>query len=250
MTKLHQVVALAEGKKTNSQKVLTKAYHTLQKGTGENSPFSGIERTYEPLEEGSEVFPTESKRVQVKVKDAVAEVQATLEETWNCLLTQDSANTEARASVTVDGKELVKDVPVTYLMYMEKQLTDLATFVEKLPTLDPAFDWEYDENSDAYVTKPTKTHKTKKLPVVIKKAEATKEHPAQVEIVSEDKIVGYWTTRHFNGCIPAKDKNDMLARVRKLQDAVKVARTEANDREVKQRNESKQLLQYVFGDVK
>lgn len=251
MTKLHQIVALAEGKKTNGQKILTKAYHMLQKGAGENSPFAGIERTYEKKsEEDSETFPAESKRVQFKVKDSVGEVKDCLEELWNTLLTQDVANTSAKADVTVDGKVLAKDVPVTHLMYLEKQLTDLGTFVDKLPTLDPAFDWTFDDNSDAYATKTTQTHKTKKVPRVIEKYKHTEEHPAQVELIYEDKVVGYWNTRHFNGCIPAKDKNDMLARVRRLQDAVKVARTKANDIEVEEQKQAKDLLAYVFGDVK
>jgi hypothetical protein len=42
----------------------------------------------------------------------------------------------------------------------------------------------------------------------------------------------------------------MLARVRRLQDAVKVARTKANDIEVEEQKQAKDLLAYVFGDVK
>lgn len=250
MTKLHQIVALAEGKKSNGQKVLTRVHHALQKSSGENSPFSGIERVYTPNTEEGEKFPAESKRVQVKVKDSILEVQNCLEDLWNCLLTQDMANTSAKADVVVDGKVLAKDMPVTHLMYLEKQLTDIGTFVEKLPTLDPAFDWDFDENSDAYATKTIQTHKTKKIPRVIEKYKHTEEHPAQVELIYEDTVVGLWNTKHFNGCVPAKVKNDMLARVRKLQDAVKIARTKANDIEVEDQKQAKDLLNYVFGDVK
>ena len=121
----------------------------------------------------------------------------------------------------MDFLKLATDVPVTHLMYLEKQVTDLATFVEKLPTLDPAYAWEFSPEADCYAAPPTRTTKTKKTPAKFVKAEATDKHPAQVEVFHEDVTIGHWTTRLFNGCIPAKEKNDMMVRVRKLQEAIK-----------------------------
>ena len=142
-------------------------------------------------------------------------------ELFDIVATQDQANCIARANVTVDNVAVLKDVPVTTLLFLEKQLVDMHTFVEKLPTLDPGESWSYNPDVDHYASEPYQTSKTKKVMKNHVKAEATKEHPAQVETYTEDVIVGYWTTVKFSGAIPAKEKNEILDRVRKLQEAVK-----------------------------
>jgi hypothetical protein len=78
------------------------------------------------------------------------------------------------------------------------------------------------------------------------KYEATKEHPAQVEMYMEDVWVGTWTIVKSSGAIPAATRNAMLERVRKLLDAVKAAREEANGIEVKPQKVGAAILGYVF----
>jgi hypothetical protein len=78
------------------------------------------------------------------------------------------------------------------------------------------------------------------------KYEATKEHPAQVEMYMEDVWVGTWTTTKFSGAIPAAVRNAMLERMRKLLDAVKTAREEANNLEVRPVKVGAALLGYIF----
>ncbi len=76
--------------------------------------------------------------------------------------------------------------------------------------------------------------------------EATKEHPVQVEMCMEDIWVGTWTTTKFSGAIPAAARNMMLERVRKVSDAVKSAREQANGIEVKPQKLGDALLTYIF----
>jgi DNA replication initiation complex subunit (GINS family) len=149
--------------------------------------------------------------------------------------------------VTVDGKTILAAVPVTHLLFLEKQLVDLATLVGKLPTLDPAENWSHDPATDMYRSEPSETTRTKKVPRNHVKAEATKEHPAQVEMYYEDVTAGYWTATKFSGAISAADKNAMSERIRKLQDAVKLAREEANNIETKNQSTGGQILGYIFG---
>ena len=106
---------------------------------------------------------------------------------------------------------------MTYLLFLEKQLTDLHTFVKKLPVLDAAEAWAFDEATDAYSTAPTQTTRTKKVPRNHVKAEATEKHPAQVEVYFEDVLVGYWTTVKFSGALPQARSTSCKARVEKLQ---------------------------------
>ena len=142
---------------------------------------------------------------------------------------------------------LLKDVPVTHLLFLEKQLVDIHTFVEKLPTLDPAEAWQYNPEVDCFASDPYQTAKTKKVLKNHVKAEATKEHPAQVETYTEDVVVGYWTTVKFSGALPAREKNAILQRVRKLQEAVKSAREEANSVTVEPKKTGAEVFKYIFG---
>ena len=67
-------------------------------------------------------------------------------------MTKDKANCNARADVKVDDTVIVKDAPVTFLLFLEKQLNDLKTFVGKIPTLSSDEDWTFDANANLYKT--------------------------------------------------------------------------------------------------
>lgn len=242
MPKLHQLIAVLHGKKSQAQSVLTRVHHMIQK----SELLSGISRQYKPRDEDGERLPPESKQVQFTVPQAIAEASATLTELLDAVASQDITNCAATADIVVDGTALIHSVPVTHLLFLEKQLVDLHTFVDKLPTLDPAERWTYDAATGVYRTEVTETTRTKKIPKAFVKYEATKEHPAQVEMFHEDLLVGTWATTKFSGAIPADDKRDMLERVRKLQEAVKMAREGANSLDVIDLKTGKPLLSYVF----
>ena len=243
MAKLNQIIAVEKGVKAKSFADLTAAHHDVQK----TALLSGLSRTYQPRDEEGEQLPPESTRVQVKAEDAIATTAATLTRLFDVTATKDWANCVAKADVTVDGHTLVEGAPVSYLLFLEKQLVDLHTFVKKLPVLDPSESWTRDESSDAWRTEPVKTHRTKKVYRNHVKAEATKEHPAQVEVYTEDATVGYWTLVKFSGALPARRVNDLLERVEKLQHAVKFAREEANGTEVTDQHVGGAVFGYLFG---
>ena len=241
--KLNQVIAVVQGKKTQAHKAITEAHQTLQK-TG---LLDGLNRTYRPKHEDGDQQPPEQKLVQVTVPATVRVVRATLTEMFDVILTQEVANTVAKADVRVDGRVILPKVPVTYLLFLEKQLTDLHTFVEKLPTLDPGEEWTYNASIDGYTSRPYETLKTKKVMKNHEKAPATDKHPAQVEVYTEDVVVGTWTNIKHSGAIPLKERNEMLARVQRLQDAVKVAREEANSIDAVPQKAGEAVLNYIFG---
>ena len=184
--------------------------------------------------------------MQVRAEDILRDTAASLTRLFDVTATKDHANCTARADVVVDGRPLLTDVPVTYLLFLEKQLTDLHTFVKKLPTLDPADTWEFDENVGFYATDPVETVRTKKVPRVLVKAAATEKHPAQTEVYYEDVPVGYWRTVKFSGALPATRVVELLGRIERLQQAVKVAREEANNAEVTQEKLGDRVFAYLF----
>jgi hypothetical protein len=63
----------------------------------------------------------------------------------------------------LDGKVVLKDAPVPFLLFLEKNLLDLQTVVGKVPTLDKAEEWHFDAARGYHVTEPTLKTSTKKV---------------------------------------------------------------------------------------
>ncbi|WP_431774970.1 hypothetical protein [Streptomyces cucumeris] len=243
MAKLNQIIAVEKGVKSKAQQDVTAA----QRGLDKPALLAGISRTYQPKDEEGEQLPPESTRVQVKAEDVLRDTSATLTRLFDVTATKDWANCEARADIEVEGRTLLREVPVSYLLFLEKQLADLGGFIRRLPTLDGAESWTLDPSTDAWKTEAVRTVRTKKVPRNHVKAEATEKHPAQVEVYYEDIPVGYWTTVKFSGALPARRVNELLARVEKLQQAVKFAREEANGAEVTDQRVGDVVFGYLFG---
>ena len=244
MARLNQIIAIEKGIKSGTLRDLTDAHHGLQKP----ALLSGISRTYQPKDEEGEQLPAESTKVQIKAEDVIRKTVEVLARLFDVTATKDWTNCRARADVVVEGRTLLAQVPATYLLFLEKQLVDLHTFVKKLPVLDAAETWVFDSSADCWATEPVQTVRTKKVPRNHVKAEATDKHPAQVEVYHEDVTVGYWRTVKFSGALPARRVNEVLARVERLQEAVKFAREEANSTEVDEQKVGERLFDYLFAE--
>ena len=244
MPKLNQILAIEAGLKTRSKEGLTKAYHALQK----TDLLSGISRVYTPLDENDrELLPPETKNVQATANDMIADTSRILTELFDVTATKDYTNCEARADIIVDGKTLLVGVPATYLLFLEKQLVDLVTFIKRLPVLDAAEEWRFDEARGVWATATTETQRTRKVMKNHVKAEATDKHPAQVETYTEDVPVGRWRTVKFSGALPKPRVEELLERVTTLQKAVLMAREQANMTEAKPQQVGGVLFDYLFG---
>ncbi len=239
---LNQIVATEGGLKARTMSQLTKAYQLLDK----QALLAGISRQYQPRDAEGEQLPAESTPVQVRVPEVMDEVSAALARMFDVTLTKDVANCQAKADIVVDGRVLLADAPVTFLMTLEKKLVDVGTFVAKLPVHDIAEKWSWDPNANAYATAVTQTTRTKKLPRNHVLAPATDKHPAQVQMYTEDKVVGDWLTVKFSGALPAERKAELMARVDTLIDAVRVAREVANTITVTDREVGAQIFGYLF----
>ncbi|KAB8141740.1 hypothetical protein F8S13_18540 [Chloroflexia bacterium SDU3-3] len=242
MAKLNQIIAVEKGVKSRTFQELTEAHHALQKP----ALLAGIARTYRPKDDEGEQLPPESTRVQVRAEEMIQQTAQILSRLFDITATKDWTNCVAQADVVVDGQVLLAKVPVSYLLFLEKQLIDIHTFVKKLPTLDSSESWSFDASADAWATDAVQTLKTKKIPRNHVKAEATDKHPAQVEVYYEDVTVGYWRTVKFSGALPAKRVSELLERVEKLQNAVKFAREEANNTEATDQKLGEKVFHFLF----
>lgn len=243
--RLNAIVAIERDVKTRAYKDLSKEHALLQKP----ALAMGMQRTYAPKDDDGERFPPESVNVQVRVKDALVEVHERMRELFDITLTKDVANQTASADVVLDdGTSIAAAVPVPTLLFLEKQLSDLHTFVTKLPTLDPAERWTFDVAQGVYVTPPTETVKTKKIKRALVLFPATQEHPAQTQLIDEDVIAGTWTTIKHSGAIPDDRRREVLKRIEQLSKAVKEARERANMLECDEKKIADTVFGYLFKD--
>lgn len=244
MTKLNQILAIEKGVKNKAHRTKTEAYQTLPK----TPLFSGLSKVYTPRDEEGEQLPPESQKVQFKSNVLIGEVSEALTRLFDVTATKDLANTDASADIIVDGDVLVPHVPVTTLLFLEKELEDLDTFIGKIPQLDPAQNWTYDQNAGVYKADPVETARSKKVPKNHVKYEATPEHPAQVEMYYEDIQVGVWRKVEFSGALPADRIAELKTRVDKLRTAVKFAREQANLTEVADVHIGENILGFLFSE--
>ena len=179
--KLNQVIAVVKGVKSRTQKLLTESHRGWNK-----EAISGIAKTYSPKADDGDPLPSESKTIHLNMPEKIRDTMDQVASFLDVVMTQEQGNTHAKGTIELDGKSFLMDVPVTSLLFLEHQLVDLHTFVSNLPTLPPDREWKFDKNRNCHVTDPINSVRTQKVPKVIVKYEATKEHPAQTELFSED----------------------------------------------------------------
>lgn len=242
-TKLNQIIAIEKGVKSRASQSVNENYKLIQKP----ELFSGFDKKYQPKDDEGEKLPNENKFVQYQGQIVLQQLQKSMTDLFEVTARKDWTNMVAKADVVVDGIIVVKDSPVTFLLFLEKNLTDLRTFVSSLPTLDPAEDWSVDINSGLYKTAPVSTHRTKKVQKPLVMFPATPEHPAQTQMVTEDIIAGFWTTVKLSGAVAKPQVAIYLDKIEKLIKSVKEAREEANmTQEVESPNVGLAVFGYVF----
>lgn len=241
---LNQLLGVKQGIKSRSYTITTELFRKAQK-----APLvSGIVRTYLPRDDDGDRLPSETTRVQINIEELLNEIADQVTPLLDVQFQVDEANTRAFADVTVDGQLIVADAPATYLLFLDKQLTDWKAILDKLPLLDPSEAWSQDpnENSGVYRTAPVQTVKTKKVPRNHVLQAATDKHPAQVQVYHEDVPVGDWTTVRFSGAVPAARLSELRERVEKLIIAVKQARELANETEVEDGHPGPRVFRYLI----
>lgn len=242
MRKLNAIIAIEKGVKSRVYGEVT----TLHKDSQKAEPFNGFARTYRKKADDGEDYAPEKKVVQLNAETVLKRVAKLQSELFDVEATKDWGNCKATADVVVDGVTLLKGAPATYLLFLEKQLTDTRTFIEKMPTLDAGDEWTTDPNTGLFRTEKTSAHKTAKVQEPLVLFPATPEHPAQTQLVTRDVIVGWWDTVKHSGALPAPRKVALLERIDRLTKAVKTAREEANDTEVDEKRVGETIHGYLF----
>lgn len=247
MTRLNQIIAVEQGVKSDTDSTRTALLGEL----GNEGRLSGLTRTYRGRvseQDGGQVYAGERTKVQVTAEDVLSRLQKSLTRLFDVVLTKDSANASAKANISVNGRVIASDVPVTYFLFLERELGRLREFAEKLPVLDPAKDWtDQGAPPGQWKTETVTTDKTKKTPRNHIKFAGDQWHEPQIETYAEDVVEGWWDWVYFSGAVPARQKQGYLDRIGELQAAVKYAREEANSAQITDRHIASDLLGYIFG---
>lgn len=236
--KLNQVIAIEKGVKERASQAVANFNKIMQHG----NLAEGFIKTYTPREENGEDLPPETKRVQFKVDDIVQEFSEQLTELFDVTANKDWTNTEAVADVRIGDNVLLEKVPSTYLLFLEKQLDKFQEAVQKVPVLDPAVTWQWDEKQGFHRTSAITKFRTRKVQRPLVLYDATDKHPAQTQLITEDETVGTWEEVRYSGATSTVRKKQLLRRIDTLRKSVKVAREEANNSTV----QPKEVGQTVF----
>lgn len=241
--KLNQVLAIEKGAKTKSHRVISDVYKRLQNV----GLLEGLNRTYQPHnDEDTDSLPPENKLIQYRVPELLGELREELEDFFNIVAAKEIANATASVNVILeDGSVFLTNVPVTYLLFLDKQLTDLITLLGAIPVLEPGIEWSFDPAVNGFRSTPVQTVRTKKIPKPITLAEATEHHPAQVQLFTEDVPVGTWTAVKMSSAIPLATRTAMVEAANELLRAVRIARETANESEA----EKQTLAETIFNHI-
>jgi hypothetical protein len=218
MTKLHELLA--------AEKTPTGAWNQLYEDTlkkfknpahfyeGHSKSLAMIEDT--PNNKATEEQAREEKPVTTNVYDTLEYALDIFRKAEDLQYQKNATNRIATGTVMWRGSVLLENMPVDELLGLESRLTRIRALFSEIPTLDATKHWQKAEGLGAHVwetTYPEETTKTEKslFPVVM--SEATKEHPAQIQAVGKDVVVGKFTTIKRCGSATAEQKAEAIKRV-------------------------------------
>jgi len=250
--KLHELIAVEKDLKQVSNKVVIECSKTLK---ARSAHFLEQSKKYEPKDQEDQDIPDQEFIPMVTtVRDKLDYVEEHLVKQLDAVLQKESTNTQAKADLVITDskgqeKTLLADVPVTVLVQYEGILENMRNNIYNvIPTLDPGREWTQDETNDkVWKANTVERVRTKKVPSVLKLAEATEHHKEQVQVVQVDQTVGTWKNDVRSGAFSPKQKSEILSRVEELLAGVKKARARANDIQVVEANIGREMFNYING---
>jgi hypothetical protein len=240
--KLHQLNAIIGSIRSQDQTIWDKAQAALRN----QKAMTGRSRVYTPKDDGEDKLPAEYQKVQLVAADVTELAARAHAVQLDAELTQDTANTQARADLVVEGVTIASDVPVSALLRLEARLVTVASFVRAIPVQDQSEDWAWDANRRAYASAPVTTVKTKKVPRASVLVDPTQFHRAEIREWAEDVLTGTWETTELTGTMPEAARQEIIRRVGALTVAVKAAREAANTIDVTDRKIGTAIFDYLL----
>jgi hypothetical protein len=237
MSKLHELLA---AEKTPNAAWNELFESTMKKFKSPGHFYEGHSKTLAMIEDSPankavEAQAREEKPVTTTVNDTLDYALDIYCRAEDLQLQKNEANARARGTVMLNGEEFLPNLTVDELLGLESRLGKLRLLVAELPTLDATKHWTQPEGGQPNVWEtrfPEETTKTEKRVTPVIMSPATDKHPAQVQAVAVDAVVGRFTTVRRSGAATALQKATALKVLDTLLVEVKQARMRANETEV------------------
>ena len=246
-TQLHQLLAVEKDRKRRAASILTEATAVFK---GKKELFDGFVNKIVSTQDDAPFLENEQKEMVTSVIEKLDYTFKTISDALNLTLSKEETNSKgnAKAELVVDGKNY-GSFSATSLLALENNIEQVFLLLKEIPTLDTTSKWVTNPNRDDVkdLEIPEKQYKTQKKSRAIVLYEATKEHPAQVQLQAEDVQIGYWETHKTTGRFTPREKTDILSRVETLLEAVKTSRSKANTAEVEDVTVANDLFKYILG---
>jgi len=245
---LHEILAVVGSLDGAKDKIIAEAQNTFTKkaahfmGWHKKLEMHDEARKQEEIEENQALVTTVMAKLDYMKKSCVRFYDAKFQ--------KETGGQLAKADIVIDDQVLASDVPVYFLLELEKELKQLRVVYDSIPTLAPGVEWKKAEDIGdgiwraANKLQKTKTEKTPQHKIIVP---ATKEHPAQIREWNEDKVVGMYITDTWSGMLSPAEKSVLLDRFDKLLRAVKKARQRANGTEVPKVTIGSAIFSYIHG---
>lgn len=234
MPKLHEILAAEDTVVSAATKLMAE---TADKFNKHSEFFMGSTRTLKrvndsPEDQAKELASRTAKNLATTVPATMDYAFGVVARMLDLKMRKHATNQVAQADVVLDGKTLMSEVPVDFLLDMEKLLPQWRDMFLRMPTLDPSKEWVTQQKGVYKLREPVTSAQTEKIMYPIVMAPATDKHPAQVKEGTKDVTVGVFSDLTFSGAATSQQKADILALCDKLIIAVKEARMRANSVEV------------------
>lgn len=247
MAKLHELLAAEGTVKTQADKCRSDLMNTFEK---KRHLFGEKLVTFQPNTEGASAVTEEQSDLQSTIPSELKWIAEIWAKAIDAGFQIAESNMSARADVVLDnGTVLMRDVPATALLELEKRASDIHALVSAIPTLDPAkgFKPDPDRGAHVYRARDVQKRRTKKVEEFIVVVPPTEQHPAQIAKQVKDIDTGTISEQEWSGLITPAEKADMLARAEELRRSLKTARSRANETTAATAKIGAPLLSYVFG---
>lgn len=245
--KLHEILAIEQDRKNKANLSIGESKKQFSKNP---TSFDGMIKKYTPTEENAEEIPDETKEMVSTVEKTLTSTLEPVIIAMDATLSKEETNASgvAKTELKVESK-VFGEFSATTLLALESQLTKVLDLYKSIPILDTTKKWEFDDQNGFFRTPEEVKFRSIKRPKVIVKYEATEKHPAQTELLNIDFQVGKYETTYFSGRITPAQKTQLVQKLEKLIEEVKLARAKANNVEVHKVKLGKELFEYIHEGI-
>jgi len=246
--KLHELLAVEQEKRSKAVKI---AGETRKVFTEKRNLFQGQRRHFEPFEDESDEtsslgynFPDENVDIVTSVDKKLKYFYQHFSTMLAAVTQKEETNRTAEAELEIAGKKIT--LGATTLLSIEKALNAIMKEVlQSIPTTTTTQQWK--KVGDIYESQEHETVKMKKIQKPLVLAPATKEHPAQVQLVTEDVPLGKWHTTFLSAEYTPEEKSDILERLDELRERVAKARVRANQAQIVDPKVTELIIKEISG---